>query len=68
MAEGKKKIEKVNLGTEFSNCPKCGYDRGFHNMFRKAADNGHLDWYLICPNCGKAFDIGLTFISQKKRG
>jgi len=60
MAKNKREIKTVKMGKEFSNCPACGYEKGFHNMFRKTVDNGHLKWFLICPKCGNIYDIGLT--------
>lgn len=64
MAEEKREIKKVELEEEFSKCLACGYTKGFHNMFKKAVENGHLKWYLICPQCGATYDIGLTFTKR----
>ena len=61
MPEESRQIRTVELEKEFAVCPGCGYDKGFHNMFRKAVENGHLKWFLICPQCGATYDIGLTF-------
>jgi len=56
------KIKTLDMGSEFRTCPACGYENGFHNMFRKTVENGHLDRYLICPQCGGIFDIGLAYM------
>jgi len=60
MTENRREIEKIDFENEFSYCPACGYKNGFHNMYRKTEDEGVLGWYLICPQCSKIYDIGLT--------
>ena len=62
MAE--RKIETVEMGQVFRDCPQCGYTDGFHNMFEKD-DNGKVRWYFICPQCSSIFDIGLMVSSGK---
>ncbi len=51
-------IEQVEVKDEFRICPSCGYEDGFHSMFRKEA--GITRWLFICPACHRIFDIGLT--------
>jgi uncharacterized protein YbaR (Trm112 family) len=38
-------------------CPACGYNDGFHVMFKKAKGNT-FEIKLICPSCHKLFSIG----------
>ena len=52
------KIMKVTLGDEFKICPACGYEDGFHSMFKR--EKGILRWVFICPACHQVFDIGQT--------
>lgn len=52
------KIIKVGLGDEFKICPACGYEDGFHSMFKR--DNAVVSWLFICPACHQIFDVGLT--------
>jgi len=40
----------------FSNCPACGYTRGFHVSFQ-TDERGHRI-VLICPSCVAKFDVG----------
>jgi hypothetical protein len=51
-------INTVVMENEFRVCPSCGYEDGFHSMFRK--DGSVIKWFFICPSCHKIFDIGLT--------
>lgn len=51
-------IQKIEMQTEFRVCPACGYEDGFHSMFRKK--EADIRWLLVCPSCHKLFDIGLT--------
>lgn len=45
--------------TEFRVCPACGYERGFHVFFREA-QGGRMAIGLICPSCGRSYDLGWT--------
>ncbi|MEE4353611.1 MAG: hypothetical protein V2J25_12145 [Desulfatiglans sp.] len=47
----------VELTDEFKICPSCGYEDGFHSMFKRDGDITH--WLFICPSCHTVFDIGL---------
>ncbi len=49
-------IKRIELGEEFRVCPNCGYERGFHSSFLKAAEGYRI--VLICPNCGARYDVG----------
>ena len=51
-------VHKIEMQSEFRVCPVCGYEDGFHAMFKK--QEGRIRWLLICPSCHKLFDIGLT--------
>jgi ribosomal protein S27AE len=52
-------VNKVQMDREFKVCPSCGYQDGFHSMFKKDKDD-ITRWYFICPSCHAVFDIGLT--------
>lgn len=54
----KDKPIKVELETEFTICPSCGYRDGFHSVFKK--EKGVIKWLFICPSCHELFDLGLT--------
>ena len=60
MSESKREIEMLEMGKELSVCPSCGYENGFHNMFKKEPYGGNIKWLLICPQCGSTFNIGLS--------
>lgn len=51
-------VKNVKMDTEFKVCPTCGYEDGFHSMFKK--DGDITRWFFICPSCHDVFDIGLT--------
>ena len=51
-------VKKVEMEDEFKVCPSCGYEDGFHSMFRKDEDVAR--WLFICPACHSVFDIGMT--------
>lgn len=42
---------------EFRVCAECGYQRGFHVFFTDNGE-GQVALGLICPNCGRSYDIG----------
>ena len=69
MAKKKKKtqrrVKKLKMGSTFRDCPACGYQDGFHSMFKKQANTRRLKWLLICPMCSSIFDIGLTLPQPK---
>ena len=48
----------VQMKTEFRVCPACGYQDGFHSMFKKEGDTTR--WLFVCPACHRTFDIGFT--------
>jgi uncharacterized Zn finger protein len=52
------KVKNVAMNGEFKICPSCGYEDGFHSMFKKEDDI--IRWLFICPSCHQVFDIGLT--------
>ena len=49
-------INKIEIQDEFKVCPSCGYEDGFHSMFKK--DGKVTIWLFICPQCHAVFDIG----------
>jgi hypothetical protein len=51
-------VQKIEMQDEFRVCPACGYQDGFHSLFRRQGKG--IRWLLICPSCHKLFDIGLT--------
>ena len=51
-------VKMVETGDDFKVCPVCGYEDGFHSMFKK--DGEATKWLFICPSCHNVFDIGLT--------
>jgi hypothetical protein len=52
------KVINVKMDDEFKICPSCGYEDGFHSMFRKDGDT--TKWLFICPSCHDVFDTGFT--------
>ncbi len=52
------KAKTVKMDDEFKVCPSCGYEDGFHSMFKKEGDI--TKWLFICPSCHDVFDIGLN--------
>ncbi|MBW8034301.1 MAG: hypothetical protein FVQ79_01135 [Planctomycetes bacterium] len=61
MAE--REVVKVDLGAggEFTVCPNCGYEDGFHSVFEGFGGAGPVKWFLICPRCSSKYDIGLVY-------
>jgi uncharacterized Zn finger protein len=51
-------VKNVAMNEEFKICPSCGYEDGFHSMFKK--EGAITRWLFICPSCHQVFDIGLT--------
>jgi hypothetical protein len=51
-------VQKIETEHEFKVCPACGYEDGFHSMFRKEGET--TKWLFICPACHIVFDIGFT--------
>jgi transposase-like protein len=51
-------VNTVEMKETFKVCPSCGYEDGFHSMFRK--EDGITKWLFICPSCHEIFDIGFT--------
>ena len=46
---------------DFTNCPECGYDGGFHNIFYNLNSEKTTRWILMCPSCHAKYDIGLNY-------
>ncbi len=51
-------VKDIKIDDEFKICPSCGYEDGFHSMFKKEGDS--TKWLFICPSCHIVFDIGFT--------
>ncbi len=51
-------IINVAMKDEFKICPACGYEDGFHSMFKR--EKGLVKWLFVCPACHQVFDIGQT--------
>ena len=51
-------VKDIKIDDEFKICPSCGYEDGFHSMFKKESDS--TKWFFICPSCHNVFDIGFT--------
>jgi hypothetical protein len=59
---GKKgEIEVLDIEGEFTVCPACGYDGGFHSIFPDYKKKGESKWILMCPSCQAKYDIGLVY-------
>jgi hypothetical protein len=41
---------------DFRICRECGYTRGFHVYFKPDGEQHRIG--LICPSCGRSFDVG----------
>jgi hypothetical protein len=55
-------VKNVKMKDEFKVCPSCGYEDGFHSMFKQEEDTAK--WLFICPTCHMVFDIGFTVSSN----
>jgi hypothetical protein len=55
----KEKIHTYEFTNEIRVCPLCGYEDGFHTMFRR--DGKNIRWFLICSSCHELFDFGLEY-------
>ena len=58
-------VNFVEVAKVLKVCPNCGYKDGFHSMFERVGAGNDLCWRLICPNCHKVFDIGLSVQTDK---
>ncbi|BCS97766.1 hypothetical protein DSLASN_33980 [Desulfoluna limicola] len=45
------------MDKEFSRCPGCGYEDGFHVSFA-AQEDLRAEVILICPRCSKRYRAG----------
>ena len=56
------KAQRVEVTETFHQCPRCGYQNGFHVGLKQNGPNGgdgKLAVHLICPSCSAVFDVGL---------
>ncbi len=61
------KVDIRDMGALFKVCPKCGYERGFHSIFRsRPRQTKEYDWLFICPKCGATYEVGLSVTVQRK--
>ena len=51
-------IQEIEMKGAFKVCPACGYEDGFHSMFKQ--EGKVTKWLFICPACHVVFDIGFT--------
>jgi hypothetical protein len=49
-------INQIKVKDEFKVCPACGYEDGFHSMFKR--EGTVTKWLFIFPSCHAVFDIG----------
>ncbi len=54
--------------SELRACPDCGYGHGFHVWFRDDEPPGAVRVGLICPSCGRSFDLGWTVQARSPAG
>ncbi len=54
-------IEVLTIHGEFTVCPQCGYDGGFHSIFPDYNISNQSKWILMCPSCKAKYDIGLRY-------
>ena len=59
-----RKVIVVDDVEEFTVCPTCGYEDGFHGVFENLKGPGAARWLLICPQCSSKFDLGLEYPAQ----
>jgi hypothetical protein len=59
--EQKEEIVTLEIEGDFTVCPECGYEGGFHSIFPNYKKNSESKWILICPNCHAKYDIGLVY-------
>ena len=65
MTKEDQQIETIDVKDEFTVCPQCGYDGGFHNIFTNYDTDGPIKWLLMCPSCKAKYDIGLRYTNPK---
>lgn len=62
---GKKEdIEVLTIQGDFTVCPHCRYDGGFHSIFPGYNPSEGSKWILMCPSCKAKYDIGLRYPSS----
>jgi uncharacterized Zn finger protein len=53
------KSQKIALEKKFEVCPECGYEGGFHVIFRKRK-TPRVKMNLKCPSCAAVYDLDLV--------
>ncbi|MHC4232693.1 MAG: hypothetical protein ACYTBW_06990 [Planctomycetota bacterium] len=61
MTADKKDIQALETQDDFTQCPQCGYDGGFHSIFYDLKSDDPARWILMCPSCKARYDIGLRY-------
>ncbi len=64
MGKEQQEIEVLEIKGEFTICPQCSYDGGFHNIFPDYNLTEKSKWILMCPSCKTKYDIGLRYRSS----
>ena len=59
--EKRDRVQVLENIDDFTVCPQCCYDGGFHNIFYGLNSNEQAKWILMCPNCEAKYDIGLRY-------
>ncbi|MHC4759019.1 MAG: hypothetical protein ACYTE8_10210 [Planctomycetota bacterium] len=54
-------IQVLEIKGEFTVCPDCGYEGGFHSIFPDLNIREKAKWILICPSCHAKYDIDLRY-------
>ncbi len=49
----------VQVNGKFRDCPRCGYQNGFHVALQRHGPGSEVAVTLVCPSCSAAFDLGL---------
>ncbi len=65
MEKEQEEIEVLEIKGEFTICPQCGYDGGFHSIFPDYNLSERSKWILMCPSCKAKYDIGLRYQSSR---
>jgi hypothetical protein len=61
MSADKEQILVLENLDDFTLCPQCGYDGGFHTIFYGLKSEDPAKWILMCPSCKAKYDIGLRY-------
>ena len=59
-----RQAEKKKLNEEFTVCPSCRYNGGFHVIFKRIPEEIKMN--LVCPSCHDEFDLNFTVTVSDK--